>query len=156
MSNDMFGAKEFEEMSLSDAFDIPISNIEDAQNYYTPPRGYYEFTLSVKKDNIGKGDNQKEAIVCTFVTDKIVELADPKEIDKFKQGGLVGRNYTAGKGVQRFVTDFREIMIKMGLNTVKEACEKMQEIKVKGFVDHTKDAEDKTKIYANVQNVSLI
>jgi hypothetical protein len=131
-----------------------LDDIEDLPSFEVPPKGTYQFLVS----GLTKKVNEKPAVAFDLEVINTIELQDKTEkpvVDGSKTGVLFFLDNEFGLGnMKKFLAPFAA---HFGTNNVKELVkEKIQNVQVTCTLDHQKDKQDPTKVYARPKNIVVI
>ena len=141
-----------DEVDLS-GFAANLSDIEDLPSFEVPPKGSYKLLVSMGTKKV----NDKPGVTADFEVIDTVELANSADKpvpagSKFNTLYFLDNEYGLGN-MKKFLQPFASCF---NTESVPELVkEKVQNVVIFATISHRVDREDKTKVYADVKNVSI-
>jgi hypothetical protein len=140
-------------MNLADLKSSSFDAIDDLPEFAVPPNGHYQLCLDMKEKEV----NGKECIEASFTVEDVLGLENPNAVppkvgDKFSCLYQVDNEFGAGL-LKKLL---KPIFEASGASNYGAAMEAANGMTIAATVKQRFDKDDKTKVYARVENVTVL
>jgi len=151
-------SEEMKVIPIDDLMDASIDDLADMPKFELPPKGHYQFVVSLARKTV----SEKKNVEATLVVDQTLELADTTKDQPVEAGSKFSALFNMENewGQASFKEFVLPIAKALGYKSVGEAIEKCQNVKIAAVLKHRIHKEDREKPfdeqrrYPNLQDIT--